>query len=53
MKLKKCSSSKISVNLRITTLVVMAIIIRVLTTKKNGNSSTVKVTTMIIMAVII
>ena len=53
MKLKKCSSTKISVNLRITTLVVMVIIIRVLTTKKNGNSSTVKVTTMIIITVII
>ena len=31
----------------------MVIIIRVLTTKKNGNSSTVKVTTMIIITVII
>ena len=53
MKLKKCSSTKISVNLRITTLVVMVIIIRVLTTKKNGHSSTEKVTTMIIITVII
>ena len=53
MKLEKCSSTKISVNLRITTLVVMVIIIRVLKTKKNGHSSTEKVTTMIIITVII
>ena len=42
-----------SVNLRITTLVVMLVTIRVLTTKKNGNSSTENVTTMIIITAII